>query len=129
VYFSILFSRSFVVIVYSYLWYLTIGIRALSLAKELWENIFFIFAYFLKKKKRATTFWTIYVVFCTKFAEIGCRYEFLLEKAKSTHFQVFSIDDHAILRIFVAPRVEFSQTNYIDEFLSQFHPISKRKIV
>ena len=45
-------------------------------------QLFFIFAdfFFGEEKKRAVTFQTISVYFCTKFAEKGCISEFLSEK-------------------------------------------------
>jgi hypothetical protein len=63
------------------LWYLTIGIRALSLAGIV-GNFFFFFAdfFFGEEKKRVMTFWTIYVVLYAKFAKNGCISEFLSEK-------------------------------------------------
>jgi hypothetical protein len=49
--FPILFCVSIVVILFAYIWYLTSGIKALSLATK--KGIFFLyFADFFKKKKR-----------------------------------------------------------------------------
>jgi hypothetical protein len=45
-------------------------------------QIFFIFVdfFFQRRKKRAVTLQTFLVYFCEKFAEKGCRSEFLSEK-------------------------------------------------
>jgi hypothetical protein len=90
--FSIWFHISCVVIVFRYLWiycdilysgiwFLTSGIRALSLGRHCGQ-IFFIFAdfFFRRRKKRAATFSKFSVYFCEKFAEKGCISEFLSEK-------------------------------------------------
>jgi hypothetical protein len=78
-----------------------------------------------------------------KFAENGCMYEFLSEKhliekknrlkrslgsivievLKYVIFRVFSGDDSVFFLISVASGDEFSKTNCISKFLSQFHPI------
>jgi hypothetical protein len=53
--FSILFSRSCVVICYSDLWYLTSGIRALSSAKKKREFFFFLQGFKDKEKEGRDT--------------------------------------------------------------------------
>jgi hypothetical protein len=65
-------------------WFLTSGIRALSLGRHCGQ-IFFIFAdiFFFRRKKRAEKFQTFSVYFCAKFAEKGCISEFLSEKHPS----------------------------------------------
>jgi hypothetical protein len=88
-------------------------------------------------------------VFCVKFLETICRYAFLLEKQpikkkyhlkwsprsgvmiilKYANFQGFSMDDCVIFFISVEVGDEVSQTNNISVFLSQFHPISTKKII
>ena len=62
-------------------WFLTSGIRALSLGRHCGQ-IFFIFAdfFFRRRKKRAKTFSKFSVYFHEKFVEKGCISEFLLEK-------------------------------------------------
>ena len=88
--FSILFHISCVVIVFRYIsiycdilyssiWFLTSGIRALSLGKY----FLFLQIFFQRRKKRAATFQKISVYFCAKFVETGCRSEFLSEKYPS----------------------------------------------
>jgi hypothetical protein len=84
-----------VVILYSGIWFLKSGIKALSLGKYfLFLHIFFrrrkkragatIFyflqIFFFREKKRAATFSKFSVYFCAKFAEKGCISEFLSEK-------------------------------------------------
>jgi hypothetical protein len=63
-----------------YYMYLTIGIRALSLAKE--EKICFLFLQnvFLGKKKRAAHFRFIYKVLQAEFGKTNWVFEFLSEK-------------------------------------------------
>jgi hypothetical protein len=81
---SIVYSV-FVVIIFADLsWFLTIGIRALSLGRHC-GKIFFIFAdfFFRSRKKRATTFSKFLVYFYEKFAKKGCISEFLSEKHPS----------------------------------------------
>jgi hypothetical protein len=72
---------SIVVIFVFSIWFLTSGIRALSLGRHCGQ-IFFIFAdfFFRRRKKRAATFSKFSVYFCEKFAEKGCISEFLSEK-------------------------------------------------
>jgi hypothetical protein len=79
---SIVYSV-FVVIVFVYLlWFLTSGIRALSLAGVV-GNYFLFLQIFFFSEKRAATFQTFSIYFCTKFAEKGCISEFLSEKHPS----------------------------------------------
>jgi hypothetical protein len=68
--------------VYLQVWYryLTIGIRALSLAGVVGNYFLFLQIFFRRRKKRATTFQKFSVYFCEKFAEKGCISEFLSEK-------------------------------------------------
>jgi hypothetical protein len=68
--------------VYLQIWYryLTIGIRALSLAKE-GKNFFSLFAeFFLGKKKRAAHFRFIYEALRAEFGKKNWVFEFLSEK-------------------------------------------------
>jgi hypothetical protein len=77
---SIVYSV-FVVIIFSDLvWFLTIGIRALSLAGVVGNYFLFLQIFFRRRKKRAATFQTFSVYFCAKFVEKGCISEFLSEK-------------------------------------------------
>jgi hypothetical protein len=86
--FSILFLYIYcgVFIFILYIWYLTSGIRALSLARSVGNFFFFFFFadfFFGEEKKRVATFQKIYVYFCAKFVETGCISEFLSEKHPS----------------------------------------------
>jgi hypothetical protein len=92
--FSIWFHISCVVIVFRYLWiyfdilysglwFLTIGIRALSLAGVVGNYFLFLQIFFRRRKKRAVTFQKFSVYFCEKFVERGCISEFLSEKHPS----------------------------------------------
>ena len=93
--FSIWFHISCVVIVFRYLWiscnnlqiyiwFLTSGIRALSLA-GVGATIFYFcrLFFFQRRKKRAATFQTFSVYFYAKFVEKGCISQFLSEKHPS----------------------------------------------
>jgi hypothetical protein len=93
--FSIWFHISCVVIVFRYLWiycdilysgiwFLTSGIRALSLARHCGQ-IFFIFAdfFFGEEKRGPRNSQKFSVYFCEKFVEKGCISEFLSEKHPS----------------------------------------------
>ena len=59
---------------------ITSGIRALSRAGVVDNYFLFLQIFFRRRKKRAATFQTFLVYFCTKFPEKGCRSEFLSEK-------------------------------------------------
>ena len=75
---SILFCGSIEALFYSDIWYLTIGIKALSLA-DIVDKYFYFFCRFCfwRRKKRAATFQKFLLYLCAKFAETGCIYEFL----------------------------------------------------
>jgi hypothetical protein len=119
-------------ILYSGIWYLTSGIRALSLAGSVGKFFFFFLQiFFSEKKKRVATFQMIYVGFGEKFAKNGCISEFLSEKTqlkkkknrlkRSPGSQVicilksaififfFSADDRVIFLIYVASGDEFKK--------------------
>ena len=93
--FSILFHISCVVIIFIYLWYycdilysgiwlVTSGIRALSLADIVGKYFLFLKNFFFqRRKKRFATFHNFLVYFCAKFVETCCRYEFLSKKHPS----------------------------------------------
>jgi hypothetical protein len=72
-------------IFYLGLWYLTSGIRELSLAAIVGNFFYFFcrFSFLEKKKKRAKTFQTIYVGFGEFFLETNCISEFLSKKHPS----------------------------------------------
>jgi hypothetical protein len=72
----------FVVIIFLFsLWYLKIGIGALSLAGVVGNYFLFLQIFFFRRrKKRAAKFQTFSVYFYAKFAEKGCISEFLSEK-------------------------------------------------
>jgi hypothetical protein len=82
--FHIFFLDLFWCIFYSYIWFLTSGIRALSLARSVGNFFFFFLHIFSEKKKRDATFWTIYVYFCAKFAEMVV---YLSSSQKNTQFK------------------------------------------
>jgi hypothetical protein len=66
------------------LWFLTSGIRALSLADIVGKYFLFLQIFFFRRrKKRAATFQKFSVYFCEKFVETGCISEFLSEKHPS----------------------------------------------
>jgi hypothetical protein len=139
---------SIVVFLYSSLWYLTSGIRALSSATKR-GNFFSLFLQiFFQEEKEGRNTLDKSCSFCVEFVETGCISEFLSEKnqfqkkknrlkqslgseviiiLKSVNFQGFSTDDRTILLIFVAPGAKFPKKNYISEFLFQKYPISKKK--
>jgi hypothetical protein len=63
------------------IWFLTSGIRALSLAGVVGNYFLFLQIFFFRRRKnRAATFQTFSVYFCEKFAEKGCISEFPLRK-------------------------------------------------
>jgi hypothetical protein len=65
------------------LWFLTIGIRALSLADIVGKYFLFLQIFFRRRKKEGRDIPEILVYFYEKFAETGCIYEFLSEKHPS----------------------------------------------
>jgi hypothetical protein len=70
-----------VVIVFSYIWYLTSGIKEISSATKKGQFYVFIFAGFQKtKKKRVMKLRTIPIDFCVKFDEMDCIFELLSKK-------------------------------------------------
>jgi hypothetical protein len=77
---SIVYSVFVVIIFVDLYWYLTSGIRALSLAGVVGNYFLFLQIFFRRRKKRAATFQTFSVYLCAKFAENGCISEFLSEK-------------------------------------------------
>jgi hypothetical protein len=80
---SIVYSEFVVIIFVDLSWFLTSGIRALSRAGVVGNYFYFCRFFFRTRKKRAATFQTFSVYFCLKFAEKGCRSEFLSEKHPS----------------------------------------------
>jgi choline-glycine betaine transporter len=74
----------FVVFLYASIWFLTSGIRALSLADIVGKYFLFLQIFFFRRrKKRVVTFQKFSVYLCAKFAETGCISEFLSEKHPS----------------------------------------------
>jgi hypothetical protein len=81
---SIVFSILVIILVfYSGIWFLTSGIRALSLAGVVGNYFLFLQIFFSEKKKEGRDIPDIFSIFCEKFAEKGCISEFLSEKHPS----------------------------------------------
>jgi hypothetical protein len=69
--------------IYRSIRFLTIGIRALSLAGVVGNYFYFCRFFFRRRRKRAATFQEFSVYFYENFVEKGCISEFLSEKQPS----------------------------------------------
>ena len=79
----IVYSVFVVIILVDLFRFLTIGIRALSLAGVVGKYFLFLQIFFRRRKKRAMTFQNFLVYFYEKIAETSCISDFLLEKHPS----------------------------------------------